>query len=103
MLRLVRLSNSQALGYGSGGLGFGSTNIFYRQIRNFVLDMTAMPASQSATGIHWPTAQATSIQNCVFLMSDAPGTKHQGIFIEEGKLNRDVMVRFASKSVSNVN
>lgn len=58
--------------------------MFYRQIRNLVLDMTGVPANSSATGIHWPTAQATSLQNCVFYMSAAPGTQHQGVFIEEG-------------------
>jgi glucan 1,3-beta-glucosidase len=70
--------------YGANGLSFGSTNIFWRQIRNFVLDMTNIPASSAATGIHWPTAQATSLQNIVFNMSDAAGTQHQGIFIESG-------------------
>jgi glucan 1,3-beta-glucosidase len=67
-----------------GALAYGGTNVFYRQIRNFVLDMTSIPASSAATGIHWPTAQATSIQNVVFLMNQQPGTQHQGIFTESG-------------------
>lgn len=71
--------------YGANGLQFGSTNIFYRQIRNLVLDLTDIPAGSVAYGIHWPTSQATSIQNCVFKMSDAAGTQHQGLFIESGK------------------
>lgn len=70
--------------YGANGLGFGSTNVFWRQIRNLIIDMTQIPASSAATGIHWPTAQATSIQNVIFQMSQANGTQHQGIFIEEG-------------------
>ena len=70
--------------YGANGLSYGSTNTFYRQIRNFVLDLTNIPSNLAATGIHWPTAQATSIQNVVIYMSDALGTQHQGIFIEEG-------------------
>jgi glucan 1,3-beta-glucosidase len=70
--------------YGGNGLKFGATNTFYRQIRNLIFDLTAIPASSSATGVHWPTAQATSLQNCVFRMSDAPGTQHQGLFIEDG-------------------
>jgi glucan 1,3-beta-glucosidase len=70
--------------YGGNGLEFGATNIFYRQIRNLIFDLTAIPSSSSATGVHWPTAQATSLQNCVFKMSDAPGTQHQGLFIENG-------------------
>jgi len=70
--------------YGANGLGFGSTNVFYRQIRNFVIDMTNIPSTSAITGIHWPTAQATSLQNIVFQMSDVPGTQHNGIFIESG-------------------
>nr|OQO20319.1 hypothetical protein B0A51_12479 [Rachicladosporium sp. CCFEE 5018] len=70
--------------YGAHGLGWGSTNKFWTQIRNFVIDMTLVPASSAITGIHWPTAQATSLQNIVFNMSDANGTQHQGFFIEEG-------------------
>jgi glucan 1,3-beta-glucosidase len=61
-----------------------ATNVFWRQIRNLVIDLTAIPSSSSATGIHWPTAQATSLQNIVFKMSSASGTQHQGVFIEGG-------------------
>ena len=46
--------------------------------------MTKIPANVSATGIHWPTAQTTSLQNVVFNMNAANGTQHQGLFIEEG-------------------
>lgn len=49
-----------------------------------IFDMTAIPASSSATGIHWPTAQATSLQNLIFKMSSNKGTQHQGVFIESG-------------------
>ncbi|EME45017.1 glycoside hydrolase family 55 protein [Dothistroma septosporum NZE10] len=70
--------------YGANGLGFGATNVFWRQIRNFIIDTTLVPASSAITGIHWPTAQATSIQNVIFQMSNAQGTQHQGIFIESG-------------------
>ncbi|XXH01836.1 hypothetical protein Hte_008198 [Hypoxylon texense] len=71
--------------YQAGGvLPYGATNIFWRQVKNFVIDITSIPATTEATGIHWPTAQATSLQNIVFKMSTNTGTKHQGIFIEEG-------------------
>ena len=70
--------------YGANGLSYGATNVFFRQIRNLILDMTQVPPSVAMTGVHWPTAQATSLQNMVFYMSDAPGTQHQGVFIEEG-------------------
>ncbi|KAK4561740.1 hypothetical protein LTR86_004419 [Recurvomyces mirabilis] len=70
--------------YGANGLGFGATNVFWRQIRNFIIDMTLIPGSSAVTGIHWPTAQATSLQNIVFQMNSDVGTQHQGIFIESG-------------------
>ncbi|KAJ5679840.1 CAZyme family GH55 [Penicillium macrosclerotiorum] len=67
-----------------GNQGWGSTNVFFRQIRNLKLDLTSIPASSAATGIHWPTGQATSIQNVQIAMSSASGTQHQGLFIENG-------------------
>jgi hypothetical protein len=70
--------------YYTSNLNWLSTNVFYRQVRNFVIDMTQIPSGSSATGIHWPTAQATSIQNVVFQMSQASGTQHVGLFIESG-------------------
>lgn len=68
----------------SGKLGWGATNVFWRQIRNLVIDMTAVKPSLLVAGIHWPTGQATSLENIVFKMSTASGNQHQGLFIEEG-------------------
>ncbi len=45
----------------AGVFGFKATNVFYRQIRNLVLDTTAVSPNVSVNGIHWPTAQATSL------------------------------------------
>lgn len=73
-----------------GNQGWGSTNVFFRQIRNLKLDLTSIPASSAATGIHWPTGQATSIQNVQIAMSSASGTQHQGIFIENGTSTRTI-------------
>ncbi|KAI8955338.1 glycoside hydrolase family 55 protein [Xylaria longipes] len=70
--------------YQASGLPYGATNIFWRQIKNFIIDITAIPAENAATGIHWPTSQATSLQNVVFRMSSDAGTQHQGLFIEDG-------------------
>ncbi|KAF2972638.1 hypothetical protein GQX73_g912 [Xylaria multiplex] len=67
-----------------GALPWGATNIFWRQIKNFVIDTTAIPAANAATGIHWPTSQATSLQNIVFRLASDAGTQHQGLFIEDG-------------------
>lgn len=68
----------------SGLPDFVTTNIFARQIRNVVFDTTAVPGSTPITGVHWPAAQATSIQNVVFQLSQEAGNKHVGIFMEGG-------------------
>jgi glucan 1,3-beta-glucosidase len=70
--------------YFTQDLNWGSTTVFYREVRNFILDMRSIPASAAATGIHWPTAQATSLRNIVFQMSAATGTQHVGLFCESG-------------------
>ena len=75
--------------YYTSNLNWVSTDVFARQIRNFVFDMTSIPSGSEATGLHWPTAQATSIQNVVFQMSAASGTQHSGIFIESGEFLPD--------------
>ncbi|OCK96142.1 glycoside hydrolase family 55 protein [Cenococcum geophilum 1.58] len=68
----------------SGNQGWTSTNVFYRQVRNLILDLTAIPAATAATGIHWPTAQATSLQNVQIIMTASSDSQQQGIFIENG-------------------
>lgn len=58
----------------------------FRSVRNFVIDVRNVPAGMSqGTGIHWQVAQATSLINIVFYMSAAPGTAHQGIWMENGR------------------
>lgn len=72
--------------YGSGGINwYTNQNNFYRQIRNFILDMTLQPYT-AGTGIHWQVAQATSLQNIVFNMRTDGGTQNaqQGIFMDNG-------------------
>lgn len=66
--------------------GWKASNVFYRQIRNLQIDVTNVPANSSVQCIHWPTSQATSLQNIVFHMSQASGNQHQGVFVEDGKL-----------------
>ncbi|KAL6154117.1 hypothetical protein ACJQWK_01865 [Exserohilum turcicum] len=72
------------VGIRPGQTGFGVTNTFYRQIRNLILDTTQLPITFQAFGLHWPTAQATSIQNVVFNMNAEKGTAHQGMLLEGG-------------------
>lgn len=69
---------------GSGSEWYANQNNFYRQVRNFVIDMTTAPLNTA--GIHWQVAQATSLQNIVFNMAAANVTnnKQQGIYMENG-------------------
>ncbi|EGO54182.1 hypothetical protein NEUTE1DRAFT_49844 [Neurospora tetrasperma FGSC 2508] len=73
----------------NGNLAWGSTNVFWRQISNFIIDMTAAPPptdpnAPGLAGIHWPSSQATSLSNIEFRMSRDIATTQQGIFIESG-------------------
>ncbi|PTB75695.1 glycoside hydrolase family 55 protein [Trichoderma longibrachiatum ATCC 18648] len=64
---------------------YGATNNFFRQIRNFKVDVSGQPIN-TGTGIRWRVAQATSIQNVQFIMSGDTSTnnKQQGIWGEDG-------------------
>ncbi|KAJ7168214.1 exo-beta-1,3-glucanase [Mycena crocata] len=70
---------------GNGAQWYTNQNNFFRSVRNFVIDVTRVPATLSqGTGIHWQVAQATSLQNIVVQMSTAANTAHQGIWMENG-------------------
>lgn len=87
---------------GNGDEWYINQNQFYRQIRNFVIDLTAMPRNNTQgdqgyvpTGIHWQVAQATSLQNIYFNMpvSDSSGaTTAVGIFMENGSGVRIILL-----------
>jgi glucan 1,3-beta-glucosidase len=69
---------------GNGAQWYTNQNNFYRQMRNFIVDITQLPEDQGA-GIHWQVAQATSLQNIVFNMRPKSATnKQQGIFMDNG-------------------
>ncbi|EON62205.1 hypothetical protein W97_01425 [Coniosporium apollinis CBS 100218] len=69
----------------TGANWYTNQNNFFRQIRNFVIDTTAMPQDRGA-GIHWQVAQATSLQNIRFEMVRGGGAanKQLGIFMDNG-------------------
>lgn len=72
-------------GFGGAGLTwFDNQNNFYRQIRNFVFDLTQSPNDTSA--IHWQVAQATGLQNIRINMraKNSPGNRQVGINMENG-------------------
>ncbi|KAK0442864.1 exo-beta-1,3-glucanase [Armillaria borealis] len=71
---------------GNGAQWYTPTNNFFRSVRNFVIDVTRVPPEKSrGTGIHWQVGQATSLFNIKFVMSSAPNTAHQGIWMENGR------------------
>ncbi|KAI1433392.1 glycoside hydrolase family 55 protein [Xylaria sp. CBS 124048] len=62
-------------------------NNFFRQVRNFIIDMTEMPidSAKASSAIHWQVAQATSLQNIVVNMNPATSDNYQkGLFLENG-------------------
>lgn len=69
----------------TGANWYTNQNNFFRQIRNFNIDLTALDYTSGA-GIHWQVAQATSLQNIVFNMRTDGGTSNvqQGIFMDNG-------------------
>lgn len=70
----------------TGGEGFQNQNNFYREIRNFIFDLTI--SNDNARGLHWQVAQATSLQNLVFKLKDNnPTNKQWGIFMDNGSAN----------------
>lgn len=71
--------------YEDGSNWWTNQNNFFRQIRNFNIDLTAMDQSKGA-GIHWQVAQATSLQNIHFNMVQGGegANKQQGIFMDNG-------------------
>jgi glucan 1,3-beta-glucosidase len=67
-----------------GNNWFTNQNNFFRKVRNFVIDLTAMPPNVGA-GIHWQVAQATSLQNIRFeMVRGGDNNKQQGIFMDNG-------------------
>ncbi|KAG5947190.1 hypothetical protein E4U60_003349 [Claviceps pazoutovae] len=68
-----------------GSNWYTNQNNFFRQVRNFKIDLTGLPMS-TGTGIHWQVAQATSLQNIVFNMIQdrSSANKQQGIFMDNG-------------------
>jgi len=68
----------------NGNNWFTNQNNFFRQVRNFVIDTTRIPATGNIVGIHWQVAQATSITNVKFVMNKESNSNHQGIWMENG-------------------
>lgn len=80
----IAVIDADPYAYANGGAAnwYTNQNNFYRQIRNFVIDMTGISAKNSA-GIHWQVAQATSLQNLRFEMIRGD-SQQSGIFMDNG-------------------
>lgn len=69
----------------TGNNWYTNQNNFFRQVRNFKIDLTGLPKT-TGTGIHWQVAQATSLQNIEFNMIQdrSKDNAQQGIFMDNG-------------------
>ncbi|UKZ74106.1 hypothetical protein TrVFT333_001763 [Trichoderma virens FT-333] len=61
-----------------------NTANFYRQIRNFIIDITATDQGAYVAALHYQVAQATSLTNIQFVVSQNAGTTQQAIYAENG-------------------
>jgi glucan 1,3-beta-glucosidase len=81
--------------YPGGASWYQNQNNFFRQIRNFILDVTPLRMGIGAC-VHWQIAQATSLQNLVMFMHVGGGAanKQQGIFMDNGSggFMRDLVI-----------
>ncbi|ETS76517.1 hypothetical protein PFICI_11904 [Pestalotiopsis fici W106-1] len=68
-----------------GANWYTNQNNFFRQVRNFVIDITNL-GPESGACIHWQVAQATSLQNIVFNMNTdtSASNAQKGIFMDNG-------------------
>ncbi|KAK6203980.1 hypothetical protein LQW54_008553 [Pestalotiopsis sp. IQ-011] len=68
-----------------GSNWYTNQNNFFRQVRNFVIDITNL-GPESGACIHWQVAQATSLQNIVFEMNPdtSSANAQKGIFMDNG-------------------
>lgn len=78
--------------YTEGGTGIDgnsrewyiNTANFYRQIRNFIIDIRDTPWNTYVAGLHYQVAQATSLSRVNFICSSDDNTTQQAIFAENG-------------------
>ncbi|OBT68746.1 hypothetical protein VE03_02225 [Pseudogymnoascus sp. 23342-1-I1] len=68
---------------GSGGEWYIQQSNFFRQVRNFNIDITAATV-EKASAFHWQVAQATSLDSVNVYASKAAGNTQIGMFTENG-------------------
>lgn len=81
------ISSDQYIAGGNGNEWYINQSNFYRQVRNFIIDIMDTPndvGGNPPAALHWQVAQATSVQNVHIFMPTTSGTKHLGFFTENG-------------------
>ncbi|KAH8803500.1 pectate lyase superfamily protein-domain-containing protein [Xylogone sp. PMI_703] len=68
---------------GNGAEWYLDTANFYRQIRNFNIDISGVSAA-NAIALHWQVAQVTSLQNTLFNAQSGADSTQVSIFAENG-------------------
>ncbi|KAH0838875.1 glycoside hydrolase family 55 protein [Lanmaoa asiatica] len=66
---------------GWGAQWYINQDNLFRSVRNLIIDLRQVPLRNTAIGLHWQVAQATSLINVVVEMSTASGTNHQVTFL----------------------
>ncbi|KAF4555700.1 Glucan 1,3-beta-glucosidase-like protein 6 [Elsinoe fawcettii] len=80
---IALLDSDPYLAYGFNW--YQNQNNFWRHVRNFVIDMTAMPTRGQQNGIHWQVSQGTTIMDVIFNMVEGdPENEQQGMFMDNG-------------------
>ncbi|KAH8816524.1 pectate lyase superfamily protein-domain-containing protein [Xylogone sp. PMI_703] len=69
---------------GNGAEWYIEQSNFYRQVRNFIIDISDTDPNAYVAALHWQVAQATSLQNINFVSSEDSSTTQQGIYCENG-------------------
>jgi glucan 1,3-beta-glucosidase len=69
----------------SGAEWYTNQNNFFRQVRNFVIDISHVSSQTKTSCVHWQVAQASSLHNIHFQMRRGGQTNEQtGIFMDNG-------------------
>ncbi|KAG8933801.1 hypothetical protein FRC01_007047 [Tulasnella sp. 417] len=67
---------------GGGAQYWTNQNNFFKSVRHFTIDLTKAP--NSASGLHWQVAQATTLVNIVVNMKQDANTQQSGMWMENG-------------------
>ncbi len=82
--RLIRRDPDVYIPNDSGNEWYINQSNFYRQVRNFIIDIEDT-VTASVAGLHWQVAQATSLTNVYVYADDTnSSTTAMGMYTENG-------------------